>query len=136
MKIKNTILIGIFLSIFVFFSFNIENTIQDNWVVPTKYKTMKNPTKTTKENIAIGKTLYNKHCKSCHGNKGMGNGPKTMNLDTKIRDLRSHEFKSQKQGEIYYKSFIGRNEMPNFEKKITDIEDRWFIVNYINTFKN
>jgi len=34
---------------------------------------------------------------------------------------------------IYYQSFVGRDEMPNFEKKITEEEDRWAIVNFIRT---
>ena len=105
------------------------------WVVPAKYKNMKNPTKADKENLAIGKSLYNKHCKSCHGSKGKGDGPKAMNLKTEMRKLASPEVKAQKPGEIYYKSFIGRDEMPNYEKKIPEVEDRWFILNYITTFK-
>ena len=38
----------------------------EEWLVPDKYKTMKNPTSVTKEDLAIGKNLYKKHCKSCH----------------------------------------------------------------------
>ena len=94
---------------------------------------MENPTKANPENIAIGKSLYKKHCKSCHGNKGLGDGPKAENLEAIIIGFDSKEYKSQKDGEKYFKSFIGRDEMPNFEKKITEIEDRWFLINYIET---
>ncbi|MCF8298979.1 MAG: c-type cytochrome [Saprospiraceae bacterium] len=108
---------------------------QDPWVVPAKYKSMKNPTKPNEADLAVGKTLYNKHCKSCHGSKGKGDGPKAMNLKAKIRSFASADYKKQTDGEKYYKSFIGRDEMPNYEKKIPDVEDRWFVINYMETFK-
>lgn len=119
---------------FVFYSFTLTVT-QKPWEVPAKYKAMKNTTKADAENLAIGKTLYNKHCKSCHGTKGKGDGPKAINLKTTIRSLTSDEYKKQTPGEKYYKSFVGRDEMPNFEKKIVEEEDRWYIINYMETFK-
>ncbi|MCF8298978.1 MAG: c-type cytochrome [Saprospiraceae bacterium] len=131
---RNLLIIGvIFSASLVLFAFT--TTKQNPWVVPAKYKSMKNPTKADKGNLAIGKTLFNKHCKSCHGTAGKGDGPKAMSIEEKIRSFASAEFKAQTPGEIYYKSFIGRDNMPNFEKKLPDVEDRWFIVNYMATFK-
>ncbi|HPD63880.1 MAG TPA: cytochrome c [Bacteroidia bacterium] len=106
---------------------------QKPWEVPAKYKTLKNPTKADQASINTGKMLYTKHCKSCHGATGKGDGPKAATLDTKIRSFSSPEFKKQAPGEIYYKSIIGRGDMPNFEQKITDENDRWAIINYIST---
>ena len=77
--------------------------------------------------------LYNKHCKSCHGSLGLGDGPKAKQLETHCGDFSTDEFQSQTDGELYYKSFIGRDEMPNFEKKITDEEDRWSVINFLRT---
>jgi mono/diheme cytochrome c family protein len=102
-----------------------------SWPVPAKYSAMKNPSPGQKESIALGKELYNKHCKSCHGASGKGDGTKAASLSAQIRSFQSSAVKAQKAGDIYYKSFVGKNEMPNFEKKITDDEDRWGIVNYI-----
>jgi mono/diheme cytochrome c family protein len=107
--------------------------IQEEWEIPAKYQKMKNPTTADDANLLTGKTLYKKHCKSCHGSKGLGDGPKAENLETPIRSLKDKEYKAQADGVKYYKSFIGRDEMPNFEKKITDEEDRWFIINYMET---
>jgi len=106
---------------------------QKPWEIPAKYKTMKNTVPSNATNIATGKALYVKHCKSCHGATGKGDGPKAVNLKTKIRSFSSKEFKAQKPGEIYYESYIGRNEMPNFESKIPDESDRWSIINYLMT---
>jgi mono/diheme cytochrome c family protein len=48
---------------------------QDKWVVPAKYETMKNPVP-AKTDASTGKSLYDKHCKSCHGKEGYGDGTK------------------------------------------------------------
>ena len=105
---------------------------QDKWDVPEKYKTMKNEYAGEDEDD-IGKDLYSKHCKSCHGKEGYGDGTKAAELETEMRDLTAEEVQEQNDGELYYKSFIGRDEMPNFEKKIPDEEDRWMVVNYMRS---
>jgi hypothetical protein len=53
--------------------------------------------------------------------------------ETEMRELGSAEVQGQKDGELFYKSIIGRDEMPNFEKKIRSDEDRWMVVNYLRT---
>lgn len=104
------------------------------WAIPAKYKAMKNPSKGDAASANVGKMLYAKHCKSCHGGKGIGDGPKAASLKTKIRSFASKEFKTQAAGEKYYESFVGRDEMPNFEKKVLDESERWSLINYIDTF--
>jgi mono/diheme cytochrome c family protein len=109
---------------------------QNSWVVPAKYKTMTNPYPVNSESIALGKTIYATHCKSCHGSKGDGNGTKAAGLDTKVESFFISSFLSQKPGEVYYKVLTGRKDMPRFDKKIPDDEERWAIVHYIMNFKN
>ena len=104
------------------------------WEIPSKYKKMENPYAGDDDLIKIGKMQYSKHCKSCHGSKGLGDGPKAKQLETFPGDFSTPEFLEQAPGEMYYKSYIGRDEMPNFEKKIPDEEDRWAIINYMLTF--
>ncbi len=106
-----------------------------DWNIPSKYKTMKNGVKSTTESVQIGKDLYMKNCKSCHGVKGLGDGPKSASLKTTMVSFTDKNYKSLKDGEKYYKSFVGKDEMPNFEKKIVNENDRWCIINYIETFK-
>ena len=102
------------------------------WEVPAKYKAMKNPSKGKADAVALGKTLYAKNCKSCHGS-GKGDGPKAATLKTKMDDLTSKDFKALSDGDKYYRAFVGRDEMTNFEKKIPDESDRWAIVSYLET---
>jgi mono/diheme cytochrome c family protein len=105
------------------------------WKVPEASKKMKNPVKTSAESVAEGKTLYAKHCKSCHGSKGLGDGPKSKELDTECGDFSSAGFQGQTDGDLFYKTKEGRDDMPSFKKKITDDEDIWNIVNYMRTLK-
>ena len=104
------------------------------WDIPSKYVKMENPY-ADQDLTKVGKMLYSKHCKSCHGNAGLGDGPKAKQLETFPGDFSSEEFQAGTDGELYYKSIIGRDEMPNYEKKIPDEEDRWAIISYLRTLK-
>ena len=108
---------------------------QDEWIVPDKYEKMTNPEEASKENIALGKSLYAKHCKSCHGKEGYGDGPKADEVDGALGDFSSDEFQAQSDGALFYKSYVGRKDMPNYEKKMSK-EDVWLVVNYMRTLVN
>ncbi len=126
------ILIGIGVVSLAFYSFT--SLVQEEWVVPEKYENMKNPTDPSVD-IGIGKSLYSKHCKSCHGKEGYGDGPKADEIEGDLGDLSTTEFHAQTDGAIFYKSYIGRDDMPNYEKKIPDPEDMWLVVNYMRTME-
>ena len=106
--------------------------LQDEWTVPAKYQKMKNPTEASKDNIALGKTLYAKHCKSCHGKEGFGDGPKSGELEGDLGDFSSAEFQSQTDGALFFKSYFGKDDMPNYEKKMSE-EDMWILIHYLRT---
>jgi len=102
------------------------------WTIPAKYKSMKSTVKAGDASIAtVGKDLYMKDCKSCHGAKGLGDGAKAATLKTIVPSFADQKFKAQGAGDVYYQAIVGRDEMPNFEKKITDEADRWALVAYI-----
>jgi mono/diheme cytochrome c family protein len=116
----------------VFALFSFKTIIQDIWKVPAKYETMKNPVPANTDK-AIGKSLYAKHCQSCHGKQGYGDGPKASEQKGDLGDFSTAEFQAQSDGALFYKTTIGRDDMPNYEKKIPSDEDRWLIVNYMRT---
>jgi len=107
--------------------------VQEEWKVPEKYQTMKNPTEANADNIALGKSLYSKHCKSCHGKTGLGDGPKGEDVDGDLGDFSTEEFQAQTDGALFYKSYFGRDDMPNYEKKIPNKKDMWLVVHYMRT---
>jgi len=108
--------------------------MQNDWVVPDKYKNMKNPYAQVDDEDDIGKDLYSVHCRSCHGKTGLGDGSKAFELNSDVRDFTAKTFKSQADGAIYFKMIMGRDEMPSFDKKIKEEEDRWLLINYIKSF--
>lgn len=107
-------------------------TSTSGWVVPAKYQTMKNPT-SPKVDLAIGKSLYTKHCKSCHGSEGFGDGVKAKDMKGDLGDFSTKKFQAQTDGALFYKTSFGRDDMPAFNKKLPSDEDRWLIVNYLRT---
>ena len=132
---KNKILLALATVIVTMVLYSFVGDVQDPWPVPEKYEKMKNPVKADKESLDIGKSLYNKHCKSCHGKEGLGDGPKAAQLDTPSGDFSAKEFTSQSDGALFYKTLEGRDDMPGFKKKIPDEEDMWSVVNYMRTFE-
>jgi len=138
MKNSKKVNLIVSLAVLVFASFvlmSMTNMGPKPWTVPAKYKTMKNAKAGVKDTENIGKTLWDQHCKSCHGVKGAGDGKKSGELTAEMRNFGTADVQGQTDGEIYYKSFIGRDEMPNFEKKIASEGDRWLLVNYMRTMK-
>lgn len=124
----------IVLGIMTFGLFAFISADQTEWEVPAKYQKMTNPTDPNDEEaIEIGEELYMKHCKSCHGKEGLGDGPKAEEVNGDLGDFSSAEFQAQSDGAIFYKSYIGRDDMPNFEKKIPNEEDMWYIVDFMKT---
>jgi len=113
----------------------VPKTQNDPWPVPDKYKNMPNPVKSDATSLATGKALYAQHCKSCHGTKGKGDGPKAAQLDTECGDFTKPATQSETDGALFYKTLEGRKDMPSFKKKIADPNDIWAVVNYMRTLK-
>ena len=113
----------------------VPKTQNDPWPVPDKYKNMPNPVKSDATSLATGKALYAQHCKSCHGTKGKGDGPKAAQLDTECGDFTKPATQSETDGALFYKTLEGRKDMPSFKKKIADQNDIWAVVNYMRTLK-
>lgn len=109
-----------------------QNTVKPK-EIPKEYKTMANPYKGDASLNMVGLRNYNRHCVSCHGKKGLGDGAMSKNLKTFPGNLTTAEFNKHTDGEIYFLSFIGVTEKPDFIKLIPNEEDRWAVVNYVRT---
>jgi mono/diheme cytochrome c family protein len=123
------------LMIFGIISFLLSSFVdQDKWIVPEKDKKMKNPVEMSKDNMTEAKTLYSVHCKSCHGTKGLGDGPKAKGLKGDLGDFSSAKFHAQTDGEMFYKTKVGRADMPGYAKKLSD-EQIWLTVIWMRELK-
>lgn len=134
-NLKGLVAAIILIASVLFMSFSILSSIQQEpWEVPAEYKDMKNPVEANDESLMVGKGLYNKYCASCHGKKGLGDGVKARQIDTFPGDFSGEAYQKQTDGEHFYKTKVGRDEMPGYEGKVSD-EDMWHMVNYMRTFK-
>lgn len=125
----------VFMMNFSLLSYNVNGQQQAKpWPVPDEYRDMKNPVEKNDESIKAGKALYTKHCASCHGKAGLGDGFKARVLKDFAGDFSGAYYQDQTDGEHFYKTKFGRGEMPKYEDKLTD-EDIWNIVNYMRTFR-
>ncbi|HET6400737.1 MAG TPA: c-type cytochrome [Candidatus Kapabacteria bacterium] len=102
------------------------------WMAPASANGMKNPVAKNAASLQDGKKIFTKECVSCHGSKGLGNGPKASDLSKPPVNLTTHEFQSQSDGAIFWKITNGNKPMPMFRTAYSD-QERWSVVNYLRT---
>ncbi len=133
--IKKTLIYSVMLiAVISFFCFTVTAQQPKPWDVPAEYKDMKNPVAKGDESNKAGLALYTKYCASCHGKTGLGDGVKARMLKDFPGDFSKDYYQNQTDGEHFYKTKFGRNDMPKYEGKLSD-ENIWNIVNYMRTFK-
>ncbi len=104
------------------------------WVVPANFKSMKSAIAKSEASTKAGMAIYTKNCASCHGKTGLGDGVKARALKNSPGDFSKPEFQNLTDGDLFYKTKTGRDEMPKYEGKLTD-DDIWNTVNYVRTLK-
>lgn len=102
------------------------------WLTPESEVKKKNPIKPDENSLKEGKDIYAQHCKSCHGAKGKGDGPKAAKIDISSGDFTGEDFAIQTDAELYWKTTEGRKPMPGFKEKLSDNE-RWAVTTYIRS---
>jgi mono/diheme cytochrome c family protein len=96
---------------------------------------VKNPVPASPDSIAAGKAVYEKNCRSCHGDTGKGDGKMGEELNPKPSNLTDAEWKhGSTDGELYKVIHDGsaKTGMKPFGRKLTDHEI-WDVVNYIRS---
>ena len=104
------------------------------WPVPATEKAKANPVAADDATMKLGTSSWTKNCASCHGKTGLGDGVKGRMGKTHPGDFTSADFQASTDGELFYRTKAGRNEMPSFDKKIPDNEI-WALVHYMRSFK-
>jgi mono/diheme cytochrome c family protein len=102
------------------------------WTAPAREARKANPVASDNASIAAGKALYTKHCLSCHGATGVGNGPAAKDLEKSPGDLSKPVMWDQTDGAIFWKLSTGKKPMPTFDT-LTSETERWQIINYVRT---
>lgn len=95
---------------------------------------LKNPISYTKDNKANGMELYTIYCAICHGDKGNGKGH--LVTTEKILGVPSYDDvgRAITEGSIYHVMYYGINSMGSYASQ-TSIEERWQIVQYVESLK-
>ena len=101
-----------------------------DWPVPEEADAASNPTEYTLENVKLGKAIYTKNCKSCHGDPGKNN---PLALVPSPVDIASEKMQINSEGALFYKITNGKGVMPPFESTISE-GDRWLLVNFIQNY--
>jgi mono/diheme cytochrome c family protein len=102
------------------------------WMAPTRATAKKNPIPANETSIALGKTIYERQCLTCHGAKGKGDGPAAVHLDKRPGNLANPKLWEQSDGALFWKVNEGHRPMPTFKNLMSD-EERWPVINYVRT---
>jgi mono/diheme cytochrome c family protein len=102
------------------------------WSAPEASSKVKNPVKSDENSLKEGKEIFSQQCKSCHGAKGKGDGPKAEKIDISCGDFTADDMAKQTDGDLFWKTTEGRKPMPSFKEKLSDNE-RWTVINYVRS---
>jgi mono/diheme cytochrome c family protein len=101
------------------------------WPVPADQSANVNPSSYIIENVRAGKVVYERNCKSCHGDPGKNN---PLALDPLPVDIASERMQANTDGGLFYKISTGRGLMPPFSGSVSE-DDRWKLVNFIRNYR-
>jgi mono/diheme cytochrome c family protein len=110
-----------------------------HWTAPAEEKARANPVEATPAVLLKGQALYQKHCASCHGDKGKGDGPAEAFNTEPATDLTDRALQSRlTDGEVLWKITTGLKSgtdviMPGIAQRVPSEEDRWKVVRYMRT---
>lgn len=108
--------------------------IKQQWQAPPDAASLTNPFKGQAEAVRLGRDYYMQKCVDCHGKEGRGNGWMSKMTAKPPTNLASQMVQANSDGELYWKITKGRSPMPAHGVRFSD-EQRWYIVNYVRTFK-
>jgi mono/diheme cytochrome c family protein len=90
------------------------------------------PPKPTGAQLDHGRALFAKHCASCHGPTGQGDGSAGRDLDPQPSNLRDPEVASRPDAHLFRQITRGRRPMPSFGRLLSD-DDRWTLVAFVKS---
>jgi putative copper export protein/mono/diheme cytochrome c family protein len=101
---------------------------------PTQY--WSSPTSFSVSSIVEGAALYPKHCATCHGAEGRGDGPAARSLAEPPADLTATHFWAHPDGELFWwlshgiAGPDGTTVMPGFASALTQ-DQRWALIDWV-----
>ena len=107
----------------------------NGWSIPENAASEKNPLHASPEVLKKGESLYKTHCSTCHGPKGLGDGPSVDPHDRKNKPA-NLALSRNPEGVVFYKAWNGREDpkMPAFKSRMTR-EETWTVVTYVMSLR-
>ena len=102
------------------------------WVVPEEARQKVCSFQFTPEMVKAGENIFQRNCKSCHGDPGKQNWAKIV---PPPGDPASAEFQKQTDGEMFYRITTGKIPMPQFGNILSD-EERWQVISFLRSFNS
>jgi mono/diheme cytochrome c family protein len=90
------------------------------------------PPAPTPERLERGRILFAKHCASCHGPTGAGDGTAAHDLDPQPTNLRDPDIADKPNTKLFRQITRGRAPMPSFGRLLND-DDCWTLVTFVKT---
>ena len=97
-------------------------------------RVLKNPLEATDDVVGQGQVLYATFCYPCHGGNGLGDGP-VGKVYKGVPAFNAGRYKEMTEGHIFHVITYGQGRMNPYASQVS-IEDRWKIVEYVQTLQN
>ncbi len=117
------------------FSLASDITPPPDYVSPTPLPTLGALVPASSPDVQDGATLYAQNCAACHGDKGLGDGPQSMQLPVTVPGIGLAEVAGSASPADWYKVVTQGNLdrfMPPFVGALTD-QQRWDVIAYVLT---
>ena len=117
------------------FSLSEDITPPPNYVSPTPMPTLGALYPSTAPNPQNGALIYTQYCAACHGDKGLGDGPQSMQLPVTVPGIGLADVAQSASPAQWYKIVSEGNLdrfMPPFIGALSD-QERWDVVAYVMT---
>jgi mono/diheme cytochrome c family protein len=102
------------------------------WVAPARAAKKANPEHRDANSIQVGKRIFERECLSCHGAKGLGDGPKAADLERHPGNLALPAMWDESDGALFWKISEGNAPMPATKTLLSE-DERWHVINYVRT---
>jgi len=94
---------------------------------------LKNPLPMNRVNLERGQKIFNIYCITCHGPRGLGDGP-VVDPFPIPKSLQSADMLRWGDGHIFHVITKGQGIMPSYAQQVQP-EDRWAVIHYIRALQ-
>jgi mono/diheme cytochrome c family protein len=103
-----------------------------DWIVPAAFEELESPIAISDAGQQRAREQYLLTCAKCHGFLAQGDGPQYQVLIPRPLPWSVSGVNSQSEGALFYKISAGRDDMPEYGSRVTEVEI-WELVHYVKS---